>query len=131
MIDYEVNIFDSVYRAISPLCARGKVSSQYDPSPTAFPAASLFELANITARDKQSSTPVENFSMITYQLDCYAKTKAECRNLYRAADDKMISLGFTRTSGTYLDNFDNTNVFRYTARYVAEIDREGNIYRIG
>lgn len=130
MIDYEVNIFDAVYRAIAPMCAKGKVSSVYVPSPTAFPAASLFELTNVTAQDKQSSTPIENFSLVTYQLDCYAKTKAECRSLYKAADDRMISLGFTRTSGTYLDNFDNTNVFRYTARYIAEIDREGNIYRV-
>ena len=130
MIDYEVNIFDQVYQAIAPLCAKGKVTSIFVPSPSAFPAASLYELNNITVRERQSSTPIENFSLVTYQLDCYAKTKAKCKEVYKVADDRMIALGFTRTSGTYLDNFDNTNVFRYTARYAAEIDRNGVIYRI-
>jgi len=129
MIDFEINIFDNVYRCVSPLCAKGKVSNVYVPSPVAFPAVSLYELSNVTVANRQSSTPVENFSLISYQLDCYAKTKAECRKVYKAADDRMIALGFTRVSGLYLDNYDNTNVFRYSARYEAEIDPDGNIYR--
>ena len=50
--------------------------------------------------------------------------------MYSAVDDEMIAIGFTRVSGDFLDNADNVNVFRYTARYEAEIDREGNIYRV-
>lgn len=131
MIDFETNIFDNVYQVVAPMCAKGKFSNVYVPSPTAYPAASLYELSNVTDPQWQSSTPVENFSMITYQLDCYAKTKPECKALYKVADERMISLGFTRVNGTFLDNFDNTNVFRYTARYEAEIDNDGVIYRIG
>ena len=131
MIDFEANIFDNVYQVVAPMCASGKVSSVYVPSPTAYPAASLYELSNITDPKRQSSTPIENFSLITYQLDCYAKTKPECRELYKVADARLISLGFTRINGTFLDNLDNTNVFRYTARYEAEIDNDGVIYRIG
>ena len=131
MIDYETNIFDRFYRAVSPLCAKGKVSSIYVPAPTAYPACSLYELSNTTVRARQSSTPVENFARIMYQLDCYAKSKPECRALYKAADDAMIAMGFTRISGDYLDNFDETDMFRYAARYEAEIDRDGKIYRTG
>ena len=131
MIDFETNVFDSVYRSIASICAKGKVSNIYVPSPTAYPAASLYELSTVTDASRQSSTPVENFSIVVYQLDCYATSKPKCRQLFKTADDRMISLGFTRVSGTYLDNFDNTDVFRYTARYEAEIDRDGNIYRIG
>jgi len=129
MIDFEVQIFNSVYQTVAPMCAKGKVSNIYIPSPTAFPAASLFELTSVTVRDKQSSTPKENFSQVIYQLDCYAKNKPDCRALFKAADDKMISLGFTRISGTYLDNYDSTDVFRYTATYEAVIDENGVIYR--
>lgn len=131
MIDYETNIFNEVYLSVSSICAKGKVSSVYVPAPTAFPAMSLYELSNTTVRNRQSSTPIENYSRVMYQLDCYADSKPACRALYKVADDKMISLGFTRISGDYLDNFDNINIFRYTARYEAEIDRDGNIYRIG
>ena len=131
MIDYEVNVFDRFSRAVTPLCAKGKVSNIYVPSPTAYPASSLYELSNTTVRNRQSSTPVENFSRIMYQLDCYAMSKPACRTLYKTADDAMIAMGFTRISGDYLDNFDSTDVFRYTARYEAVIDRDGNIYRDG
>jgi hypothetical protein len=64
-----------------------------------------------------------------YQLDVYATTKAKCKEVYAAADGAMIAMNFTRISGDYINNFDNTKVFRYTARYEAEIDPEGNIYR--
>lgn len=130
MIDFEVNIFDQVYRSVSPLFAKGKFVSIYNPSPTAYPAGSLIELSNRTVRNKQSSTPVENFARIMYQLDVYALSKQEARKVYSATDDAMIALGFTRISGDFLDNADNINVFRYTARYEAYIDPDGTIYRI-
>lgn len=129
MIDYEVYVFDKVYRKASPLCAKGKFVNVYVMSPTAYPAGSLVELSNRTVRNRQSSTPVENFARIMYQLDVYAKTKAEAKAVYKAADDEMIALGFTRISGDSLNNVDDIEIFRYTARYEAIIDPNGVIYR--
>ena len=129
MIDYEVNIFDKVYRKAAPLCATGKFVSTQIVSPTAYPAGSLVEISNTTVRKRQSSTPVENFSRIMYQLDCFALSKAECRAVYKAADEAMIGMGFSRISGDFLDNAGNVDLFRYTARYEADIDPDGNIYR--
>ena len=130
MIDYEVNIFDKVYRKVSPLCAKGKFVSVYNRTPTAYPAGSLVELSNRTVRDRQSSTPVENFARVMYQLDVYAVEKGQAKAVYKVADDEMIALGFTRINGDFLDNADNIDVFRYTARYEAVIDPDGVIYRI-
>lgn len=130
MIDYEVNVFDRVYRKTSNLFAKGKFVSAYNPTPTAYPAGSLVELINRTDQKRQSSTPIENYAVVMYQLDVYALSKKEARSVYAAVDDQMIALGFTRTSGDFLDNADNVDVFRYTARYEAEMDRDGNIYRI-
>ena len=130
MIDYEVNVFDTVYRHVSSLYASGKFVSSYNPTPTAYPAGSLVELINRTDRKRQSSTPTENYAVVMYQLDVYALSKKEARAVYSATDDIMTGIGFTRVSGDFLDNSDNVNVFRYTARYEAEIDREGNIYRV-
>ena len=130
MIDAEVKIFNRVHATVAPLCAKGKfVSTVITEEPTGFPAASLIEMDNRTVRDRQSSTPIENFSLITYQLEVYALSKSKCREVYAAADDAMTALNFTRISGQYINNFGNTKVFRYVARYEAEIDREGNIYR--
>ena len=130
MIDFEVNVFDTVYRKVSSRFAKGKFVSVYVPDPTAFPAGSLVELTNTTVRKRQSSTPIENFARVMYQLDVYALSKKEARELLSFVDDVMISLGFTRVGGEFLDNESNVNVFRYAARYEAEFDRDGNIYRL-
>lgn len=130
MIDYEVKIFNKVHAKVASKCANKMfVSTVITEKPTAFPAASLIEMDNTTIRSRQSSTPVENFSLITYQLDVYATTKSKCREVYAAADEAMIAMNFSRMSGQYVNMPDNTKVFRYVARYEAEIDPEGNIYR--
>lgn len=130
MIDYEVKIFNRVRARVAPLCAEGKfVSTVITDKPTAFPAGSLIEMDNTTIRSRQSSTPVENFVLVTYQLEVFATTKSKCREVFAAADAEMIAMNFNRMSGQYVNNPDNTKVFRYVARYEAEIDTEGNIYR--
>lgn len=130
MIDAEVKIFNRAYDSIAPLCAKNMFVSQQVMNPTAFPAACLFELDNTTIRNRQSSTPKENFSRITYQMEAYAQSKSKCREVYMAGDEAMIAMNFSRISGNYIDNPSNMKVFRYVARYEAMIDTEGNLYRI-
>lgn len=131
MIDYEVKIFNRVHERVSPLCANKKfVSTVITEKLTALPAGCMYEMDNRTVRKAQSSTPVENRARITYQLEFYAGSKSECRKVYSAADEEMIAMNFSRMSGQYINIPDNTKVFRYVARYEAEIDQNGNIYRI-
>ena len=129
MIDFEVKIFNKVHSAVSSLCAKNGFVSKQIVKATAFPAASLIEMDNATVRKRQSSTPRENFALVTYQLDVYAMKKSDCKAVFAAADDMMLKLNFSRMSGRYIDNPGNPDVFRYTARYEAEIDKYGNIYR--
>lgn len=130
MIDAEVKIFNRVHAVVAPLCAEKKfVSTIITDKPTAFPAACLYEMDNRIVREYQSSTPTENIALITYQLDVYATSKRECRNVFMAADEVMVAMNFCRISGMFINNPSDTKVFRYTARYDAEIDRDGNIYR--
>lgn len=129
MIDYEVKIFNRVHAVVSPLCAKNKFVSKQIVSETAFPAASLIEMDNTTIRSRQSTSLVENYALITYQLEVYAMKKSDCRKVLAAADSAMIGMNFSRMSGRYVDNPGNPDVFRYVARYEAEIDPQGNIYR--
>ena len=129
MIDYEIKIFNVVYPKIAPLCAQNRFVSTQIATPAALPCASLFEMDNRTVRSLQSSTPTENYAKVTYQLDVYAKGKAECRKVYAAADSALIALNFTRVSGQYINSADNAEVVRYAARYEAVIDPDGQIYR--
>lgn len=130
MIDYEVKIFNNVHDAVAPLCAKNRFVSSQILSYTNLPAASLYEMDNRTVQRLQSSKPVENFARIFYQLDVVAKTKSACREIFKAADDRMISMNFTRTSAQYITYPDNTEFVRYVARYAAEVDADGNLYRI-
>jgi len=129
MIDYEVKIFNDVYDVAAPLCARKRFLSTQVMNYTDLPAASLFEMDNRIVQKRQSSTPVENFARVTYQLDVVAKTKDKCRTIYTAINDKLVSMNFTRISAQYIVYPDDTTIVRYVARYEAEIDSKGNIYR--
>ena len=130
MIDYEVKIFNKVHEVASPLCAKNRFVSTPIESYTNLPAASLYEMDSRTVMRRQSSTPKENYARITYQLDVVAGTKAACRAIYKAIDDRMLQLNFARITGTYITYADNTKVVRYVARYEADIDEDGNLYRI-
>lgn len=131
MNDYEVKIFNNVHPVAAPLCAKNKFLSTQVVDLSALPAAGLWEMDNATYRAFQSSTPVENFSLITYQLEVYAKTKSECRKVFKAIDERMISMNFDRIRGQYITYPDNMNVVRYVARYEAIVDQDGNLYRRG
>ena len=129
MNDFEVKIFNKVYPIAAPLCAENKFLSTQVIDLTALPAAGLWEIDNATYRSTQSSTPVENMSLITYQLEVYAKTKNKCREVFKAIDERMISMNFNRLSAQYITYPDNMKVVRYVARYRAVVDSDGNLYR--
>ena len=129
MNDYEVKIFSEVHPVAAPLCAQKRFVSTPILDYTNLPAASLYEMDNRTVTAMQSSTPIENFSLITYQLDVVAKTKDKCRTIFIAIDRKMISMNFNRISGQYVTYPQDPDIVRYVARYEAVVDTDGQLYR--
>lgn len=129
MINCEVKVFNKVHGAINSICARFVSTPVLDY--TKLPAASLYEMDNAVVRNLQSSTPIENYALITYQFEVVAPTKAKCREIFCAADEEMIALNFDRISGQYVTYPENMKIVRYVARYEAVVDRDGNLYRRG
>lgn len=129
MIDYEAKIFTRVYDKVASMCADGMFIGKPVPSDASLPAGALYEMDNATVKARQSSTPVENFALLTYQLEIYAGVKKTAKKILNAADAEMIAMNFNRMSGQFIPNFDNPKVIRYVARYEAVVDREGNLYR--
>ena len=129
MIDFELDVFNTVRDRVVTLCSANRVLSTPIDSYAALPAISLYEMSNTVDRGRQSSTPVENYANITYQLEVVATTKSECRSVFNAADEAMIAMNFTRISGQYVPALSNKAVLRYIARYEAKADTEGNLYR--
>jgi len=129
MIDKEVKIFNNVHPVVAPLCAKNAFLSTQVKDTTKLPTAGLWEMNNATVRAAQGSTPNEYRARITYQFEVYAATKAECRKVFSAGDTRMIRMNFDRISMQYVTYPDNVNVVRIVARYEAEIDADGNLYR--
>ena len=129
MIDYEVKVFNTVHAVVSPLCSGGRFTSTPVKDYTKIPAASLYEMDNRTVKNRQSSTPVENFARIVYQFEAVATTKSGARAIFAAADAAMIAMNFSRISGQFIPYSDSQGIERYVARYEAEIDADGNLYR--
>lgn len=130
MIDYEVKIFNNMYDSVSPLCApKNFVNSLANLDFAKLPGSCLYEMDNATFRKKQSSTPVENYALITYTLEVYGSKRETVKKIVKAGDDKMISMNFNRISGQYVPNMDNPKVVRWVGRYEAVVDRDGNLYR--
>ena len=86
-------------------------------------------MSNTTDRRRKTGSSLEDYAILTYEAHTYAMSKPECRELFSALDDAMMKLGFNRMSGSFTPNQSNTKVFEYVARYQAEIDRDGQIYR--
>lgn len=129
MINAEEAIFDAVYQQIVSVLPGERFVSQQVPDITQLPTASLYEISNVTVRARQGSTPGETHSRVGYQMDIYAETKSECKSIYGLADEIMTRLNFTRVSGNYIDNAGDVSIHRYTARYEAEVDENGILYR--
>ncbi len=129
MIDYEVKVFTTVYDKVAKYCADDQFISDTPETLAKLPSGCLYEMDNATVRKRQTSTPVENYSLITYQLEFFASKKDTARKLAKLADREMIAMNFTRISGQFIPNLDNPKVKRWVGRYEAVVDREGNLYR--
>ena len=129
MIDVETYIFNAVYDEVAALCARNGFKSISTPNPTVFPTVTLFEMDNRTDYRRESTMQGEDYAILTYEAHVYALTKNECRKVFKALDDGLVSLNLTRMSGAYSPSQTNTKVHEYVARYRVETDSEGNLYR--
>lgn len=130
MIDVENYIFNAAYDDIAPLCAKNGYRSVQGQVPTVFPAVNLFEMDNRINTDMWSNSGSDDYAILTYEAHVFATTKAECRKVAKALDDKLIRMNMTRLSGAYSPNTANSKVFEFVARYRVGVDENGVLYRV-
>ena len=129
MIDVENYIFNEVHGTVAPLCAKNGFRSVQGQVPTVFPAVNLFEMDNRTDYARESTMAGEDYVILTYEAHVYATSKAACRKVAKALDDRLIQLNMTRLSGAYSPNTANSKVFEFVARYRVGADEQGTLYR--
>ena len=130
MIDVESYIFNAAYDDIAPLCAKNGYRSVQGQVPTVFPAVNLYEMDNRINTELWSNSGSDDYAILTYEAHVFATTKAECRKVAKALDDKLIRMNMTRLSGAYSPNTANSNVFEFVARYRVGVDENGVLYRV-
>lgn len=88
-----INIKPAVFELLSSING-AKVSYFHPESFVTLPAISYFELSNST---KVRTDGRERLAEIAIQIDVWAKSSSEASSLAEDVDNKMVSIGFTRS----------------------------------
>ena len=130
MIDIEADIFDAVYPYLENLVPAGGFVSEYVPAPAKLPHVSMMEIDNVPDAETRDSGHHEYSSIVTYEAQVFATSRAALRAIAVALDDAMVGkMGFTKTMGQQIPNLADVSVHRYVARFRRGVDNQKNLYR--
>lgn len=122
MIDIESDVFDIVTKALKTQYPNLKVSGEYESVADTLPAVTISQEDNRIVEDMRT-THIENAVSVMFQVDVYsnkvAVRKTEAKAIMAVVDDSFSELGFTRTFLEPTPNFNDSRIFRLTARYEA------------
>ena len=133
MIDIENELFTKIATALRTQFSGIYVTSEYVPAPPSMPCAMIVEQDNMTYRDSQTSTEVENHATIMYEVDVFSNKasgrKSEAKAIMAVIDGIMMNLNFDRIFLNPLPNMHDATIYRLTARYIAVVSKDKVIYR--
>ena len=133
MIDIESDVFAEVSKSVREVYPKIYFVGEYVRTPPTFPAAYLVEMDNRVYTDSQDTSNTENHDFLMYEANVFSNKskgkKAECKAIMALIDNKMLSLGFSRTMLQPVPNMDDATISRMTARYTAVVDKNKVIYR--
>ena len=106
-------------------------------TPAKYPAVVIEERGNavnpLTIATSANGVQLENSVDLMYQVDIYSnKTigrKAEAKAILNVVNEVFSELGFAREFSSPVSNLENATVYRITARYSAECDKDYYIYQ--
>ena len=129
MIDYEVDLFDEVARAVKAEFPDVYASSEYVAAPPQFPALSFVEASNTTAESTLDSSGEEKYAQVTYEANVYSASrsapKAEARRIAGIVDSFMTSSNFSRIYFGPVANAADPGIYRIVARYSGTVGKDG------
>ena len=132
MIDLESDIFSYVANALRDEFPGVFVAGEYVETPARFPAVTIVEADN-RVLTRMRTENIENAVSSMFEINIYSnKTsgkKAEAKAIANAADEKMKSIGYTRSFREQIPNLKDATIYRIVCRYEATIDRDLMIYQ--
>lgn len=132
MIDLESDIFSYVANALREEFPGVFVSGEYVETPARFPAVTIVEADNRVLTWMRTEN-IENAVSSLFEVNIYSNRasgkKAEAKSIANAVDEKMASIGYTRTFREQIPNLKDATIYRIVCRYEAVIDRNFVIYQ--
>lgn len=133
MIDIESDVFKKISTALRAKYTNMFVTGEYVKAPSSFPAVSIVEADNYMNVQTQSAEGLENHVVLMYEVNAYSNKKtgkkSECKDIISIIDDEFLAMGFTRTMLANIQNYEDSTIYRMTARYRAVVSKENVIYR--
>ena len=132
MIDLESDIFSYVANALREEFPGVFVSGEYVETPARFPAVTIVEADN-RVLTRMRTEEIENAASSMFEINIYSNRasgkKAEAKAIANAVDEKMASIGYTRSFREQIPNLKDATIYRIVCRYEAVIDKNFMIYQ--
>lgn len=133
MNDYEVDVFDMLYRLIVEEYPGAYVSSRHVSAPAAFPAVSIIETSSTELSSTADSSLEEKYTAVTYTVNVYSNEgdggKEQCKSIASIVSSALRALNFVRTMCEPVDNAADPTIYRMTMRFTAAIAQDGTTFR--
>ena len=130
MIDYSIEIFNTVANNLRSAFNGITVVGEYVETPARFPCVTLDEIKNIPAH---LDSAIENkYAQVTYRSQIYCNgdgKRKKAREIYNSLDKTLMGLGLYAKSYTTTPAIYNSEVYCITATYEGVIGVDGTIYR--
>ena len=124
MIDIESDVFQAVATSVRDAFSDITVSGEYEETFSKLPAMTILEADN-RILEEMRTVEIENAVSVMYEINVYSNKasgrKSEAKAIIKVADARMKELGFTRTFLEQIPNFNDSRIFRLTARYEAVV----------
>lgn len=125
--DIESEVFTGVLNTVLAFDQEVMCGGVQDHFPESLPFVSVYESSNIVDENYTTGCNIENRALIQYQVDVYTNDvngKAfRAKKLAGVVAGYFNSIGFYRTFAGPVPNFPNPDVYRYTMRFDATVDR--------
>ena len=130
MIDFSIEIFDTVAKQLRSSYKGIQVVGEYVATPAKFQTVSLDEIGNVPVH--LDSAKHNKYARITLRSQVFCNgtgKRAKAREIFNTLDMKLMDMGFVMKTYTTTPAIYNSEVYCITATHEGIIGADGMVYR--
>lgn len=133
MIDIEAIVFTPIAAALREAYDPIYVTMEYVPAAPTLPAVIIRETSNAIYEQASTNATMEYAAEVTLEVDVYSGLRqgkrAQAREIMSVVDGMLAGCGWTRFFLNPVQNLNDPNIYRMTARYRAIVTQDNVIHR--